>query len=284
MRLTSRRPSHVIGTRFRVNDRGRAHHPTRAHACTPRDPIPRSAVIAVVTVADTSLGSLRHRTCNYPTGENEENENTDTRVAMKLYYAPGACSLAPHIALREAGMRFDLVRVDFMRGKSLPDGSPYTRINPKGYVPALEIDGGRVFTETAVVVQYIADLRPEVGLAPRNGTFERLRLQEWLVFIATELHKALAPFFSPEASDEYKATIKDKLDLRFGFLNAHLEGSRFLLGDDFSVAEGYALYAIRTWEKMVRVDLAQWPALGAYRRRIEDRPAVRAALDAEGMK
>ena len=202
---------------------------------------------------------------------------------MKLYYAPGACSLSPHIALREARLDFHLVRVDFMRGKSLPDGSPFTRINPKGYVPALELDDGRVLTENAAMVQYIADLRPEAGLAPRNGTFERVRLQEWLVFIATELHKGLAPFFSPKASDEYKDAVKDKLDMRFGFLSAALEDRPWLLGEDFTVAEGYALYAIRTWEKMVKVDLARWPTLSAYRRRIEARPAVRAALEAEGL-
>lgn len=202
---------------------------------------------------------------------------------MKLYYAPGACSLSPHIALREARLDFHLVRVDFMRGKSLPDGSPFTRINPKGYVPALELDDGRVLTENAAMVQYIADLRPEAGLAPRNGTFERVRLQEWLVFIATELHKGLAPFFSPKASDEYKDAVKDKLDMRFGFLSAALEDRPWLLGEDFTVAEGYALYAIRTWEKMVKVDLARWPTLGAYRHRIEARPAVRAALEAEGL-
>jgi len=201
---------------------------------------------------------------------------------MKLYYAPGACSLSPHIALREARLDFHLVRVDFMRGKSLPDGSPFTRINPKGYVPALELDDGRVLTENAAMVQYIADLRPEAGLAPRNGTFERVRLQEWLVFIATELHKGLAPFFSPKASDEYKEAVKDKLDMRFGFLSAALEDRPWLLGEDFTVADGYALYAIRTWEKMVKVDLARWPTLSAYRRRIEARPAVRAALEAEG--
>ena len=146
---------------------------------------------------------------------------------MKLYYAPGACSLAPNVALREAGLAFDLVRVDFMRGKSLPDGTPFTRINPKGYVPALELDDGRLLTENCAVLQYIADVRPEAGLAPRNGTFERLRLQEWLVFIATELHKGLSPFFSPKADDEYKASVKDKLDLRFGFLSASLEGKRY---------------------------------------------------------
>ena len=203
---------------------------------------------------------------------------------MKLYYAPGACSLAPNIALREARLRFDLVRVDFARGKSLPDGTPFTRINAKGYVPALELDDGRILTENAVMLQYIADLRPESGLAPRNGTFERVRRQEWLLFIATELHKGVAPFFSPRADEDYKASVKDRLELRFGFLSTSLEGRSWLLGDDFSVAEGYALYAIRTWERMVKIDLSEWPTLADYRRRIEAREAVRAALDAEGLK
>lgn len=203
---------------------------------------------------------------------------------MKLYYAPNACSLAPHIALREAGLGFDLVRVDFMRGKSLPDGTPFTRISPKGYVPALELDDGRILTENAALLQYIADLRPDAGLAPRNGTFERVRLQEWLVFIATELHKGLGPFFSPKASDEYKVAVKDKLELRFGFLSSSLEEKTWLLGEDFSVADAYALYALRTWERMAKVDLVDWPTLAAYRRRIEERPAVRAALEAEGLE
>lgn len=203
---------------------------------------------------------------------------------MKLYYAPGACSLAPNVALHEAGLRFDLVRVDFMRGKTLPDGTPFARINPKGYVPALELDDGRVLTENAALLQYIADLRPETGLAPRNGTFERVRLQEWLVFIATELHKGLSAFFSPKADDAYKASVRDRLELRFGFVSTTLEERTWLLGEDFSVAEGYALYALRTWERMVQINLADWPTLAAYRHRIESRPAVRAALDAEGLK
>ncbi|HVH47854.1 MAG TPA: glutathione transferase GstA [Labilithrix sp.] len=203
---------------------------------------------------------------------------------MKLYYAPGACSLSPHVALREAGVSFDLVRVDFARGKSLPDGSPYTRINPKGYVPALELNDGRVLTEIAAMVQYIADLKPESGLAPRNGTFERVRLQEWLVYIATELHKGLAPLFSPVANDDYKAAAKERLTHRFGFLEKELGGKSWLLGDDFTVADGYALYAIRAWERVAKVDLQEYPTLAGYRRRVEERPAVRAALEAEGLK
>lgn len=202
---------------------------------------------------------------------------------MKLYYTPGTCSLAPHIALREVGLRFELVRVDVMRGKSLPDGSPFSRINPKGYVPALELDDGRILTEGAVILQYIGDLRPEIGVVPRSGTFERLRVQEWLVFIATELHKVLGPLASTKANDEYKASAKDNLELRFGFLSTSLEGKDWLVGDDFSVADAYALFALRAWERMAKIEPAEWPALAAYRRRIESRPSVRAALDAEGL-
>ncbi len=203
---------------------------------------------------------------------------------MKLYYAPGACSITPHVALREAALPFDLVRVDFMRGKSLPDGTPFVRVNPKGYVPAIELDDGRLLTENVAMLQYIADLKPESKLAPANGTFERLRLQEWLTFIATELHKGLGPFFSPKANDDYKASVNERLVQRFGILSAGVEGKPWLMGDDFTVADAYALYTLRTWERVAKVDLSAYPTLAAYRRRIEERPAVKAALEAEGSK
>ncbi|HVH42144.1 MAG TPA: glutathione transferase GstA [Labilithrix sp.] len=202
---------------------------------------------------------------------------------MKLYYAAGACSLSPHVALREAGLPFDLVRVDFMRGKTLPDGTPFASVNPKGYVPALELDDGRLLTENAAIIQYIADLVPDAKLAPPAGTFERVRLQEWLVFIATELHKGVGPLFSPKVGD-YKDVVKERLVQRFGILSSALEGKRWLMGDDFTIADGYALYAIRAWEKVAQVNLDEYPTLAAYKKRIEERPAVRAALDAEGLK
>jgi glutathione S-transferase len=207
-------------------------------------------------------------------------------MGMKLYFASGACSISPHVALREAGIPFDLVRVDFMRGKSLPDGTPFTSINPKGYVPALGLDDGQILTEGVAMIQYIADLVPEKKLAPPNGTFERVRFQELLNFIATELHKGTGPLFSPKINDEYRAFVMEKLALRFEHLDQLVKNnpSGWSFGDGFTVADGYALYALRTWEKVGKVNLDEYPVLAAYRRRIEERPTVRAALEAEGLK
>jgi glutathione S-transferase len=199
----------------------------------------------------------------------------------KLYYAPGACSLSPHIALREAGVEFTLDRVDFGEGRKTASGKGYFDVNPKGYVPALELPNGELLTEGAVIVQYIADLKPETGLAPPPGTFERVRLQEWLNFIATELHKGLSPLFSSVANDAYKTAVKERLVGRFTLMAKKLEGKQWLLGDRFSVADGYALYTMRTWERLTSGDV---PAgLGAYKARIAARPAVQAALAAEGL-
>lgn len=202
---------------------------------------------------------------------------------MKLYYAAGACSLSPHVALREAGVKFDLVRVDFMRGKVLPDGTPFTSVNPKGYVPALELDDGRLLTENASMIQYIADLVPDTKLAPPAGTFERVRFTEWLVFIATELHKGLGPLYFPKLGDDYKASVLEKLSRRFDVLSSRLSDNKWLMGDTFTVADGYALYTLRAWGKVAHVNLDEHPTLAAYRRRIEERPAVKAALEAEGL-
>jgi glutathione S-transferase len=200
---------------------------------------------------------------------------------LKLYYAPLACSLSPHVALREAGVPFELVRVDFARGKKLPDGTDFTSVNPKGYVPALVLDDGQVLTEGAVMVQYIADLKPASGLAPRPGSFERVRLQEWLNFIATELHKGLSPLFGAIANDEYKKVVKEKLASRLAFVAKNLEGKQYLLGDTFTVADGYMLYVLRTWSRVTKEDVPN--GLGAYFERIKARPAVKAALEAEGL-
>jgi glutathione S-transferase len=200
---------------------------------------------------------------------------------LKLYYAPYACSLSPHVALREAGLPFELVRVDFARGKTLPDGTPFASVNPKGYVPALVLDDGQVLTEGAVMVQYIADLKPESGLAPRQGSFERVRLQEWLNFIATELHKGLGPFFAASANEEYKKTVKDKVASRLGLVAKSLEGKPYLFGDTFTVADGYMLYVLRTWVRVTKDDVPD--GLAAYLGRIQARPAVKAALEAEGL-
>jgi glutathione S-transferase len=200
---------------------------------------------------------------------------------LELYYAPYACSLSPHVALREAGVPFELVRVDFARGKTLPDGSAFASVNPKGYVPALVLDDGQVLTEGAVMVQYIADLKPEAGLAPRQGTFERVRLQEWLNFIATELHKGIGPLFAAAANDEYKKVVKEKVASRLAFVAKSLEGKPYLFGDTFTIVDGYMLYVLRAWQRVTKEDVPH--GLGAYLARILARPAVKAALEAEGV-
>jgi glutathione S-transferase len=214
------------------------------------------------------------------------NQPTNVRIVsrevdmLKLYYAPGACSMSPHIALREAGVPFELVRVDFMRGRKTADGRTLPEVNPKGYVPALILDNGELLTEGAVILQYIADLKPEAGIAPPQGTFERVRLQEWLNFIATELHKALSPFYAATTNEEYKTTLRERLAGRMAFLAKSLEGKQFLLGDRFTVADAYAFYALRAWDKMVKTELPE--VVQAYRARIAARPAVKAVLEAEG--
>jgi glutathione S-transferase len=200
---------------------------------------------------------------------------------LKLYYAPGACSISPHIALRESGVPFSLERVDFKAGKKLADGTSFATINPKGYVPALGLADGQVLTEGVAIVQYIADLNPEARLAPPAGSFARVRLQEWLNFIATELHKGISPLFAPQASQEFKQAVKEKLAGRLVLLEKGLADKRFLLGDDFSVADGYVLYVLRAWQRFAQGDLSA--ALSAYRARIVERPAVQAALEAEGL-
>jgi glutathione S-transferase len=200
---------------------------------------------------------------------------------MKLYYAPGGCSLSPHIALREAGIAVELHKVDFTRGKLLADGSSLADVSAKGYIPALVLDDGQLLTEGAVMVQYIADLAPDSKLAPPAGSFERYRLQEWLNFIGTELHKGFAPLYSPSASAEFKASVKDRLALRMDVLARGLDGKSWLMGERFTVADGYAYYALRMWKRMVRPELPG--ILGEYFARIEARPAVQEVLAAEGL-
>ncbi len=200
---------------------------------------------------------------------------------MKLYYAPGACSLSPHIALREAGFDVELEKVD-LKAKKTASGEDYREINPKGYVPALKTDSGQVLTEAGAMVQYIADQKPDKKLAPANGTPDRYKLQEWLNFIATEIHKGTSPLFSPDAPDSWKTVVKDKLALRYELLSKHLADKKFLLGDTFSVADGY-LFTVLNWTKFVGIDLSKYPALGAFMERVGARPAVQAALKAEGL-
>ena len=200
-----------------------------------------------------------------------------------LYYAPGACSLSPNIALREAGLPFSLEKVD-IRAKKLADGSDYLAVNPKGYVPALRLPGGEILTEGAVMVQYIADRVPDKQLAPAAGTMERYRLQEWLNFIATELHKAVSPLYNPAATPELKDAIKQRLALRWARLAAGIAKQPFLMGDRFTVADGYAFYVMRSWQHAIKEDLARWPELVDYYQRLASRPSVAAALESEGLK
>ncbi len=200
---------------------------------------------------------------------------------MKLYFAPGACSLSPHIALREAGLPFDLEQVD-LTNKQTKSGADDRTINPKGYVPALQLDDGQVLTEAAMIVQYIADKKPEAKLAPPAGTRERYLLQEWLNFIATELHKGLSPLFKPNVPEAWQQVVKDTIAARFDFLTKRLQGKPYVMGESFTVADGY-LFTILNWTNFLKIDLGKWPALKAYQERIAARPAVRAALKAEGL-
>lgn len=200
---------------------------------------------------------------------------------MKLYYSPGASSLAPHIVLCEAGVPADLVKVD-LRTKKLPDGGDYNALNGKGYVPMLELDDGQRLTEVAAIVQYVADHRPGTRLAPRPDTFERYRLQEWLSFISSELHKSFSPLFNRNASDDWKKAARGRLEARFDWLVGQLSGRKFLLGDDFSVADA-CLFNVLTWARLVEIDLARWPVLADYLARVAARPAVHEAMRAEGL-
>jgi glutathione S-transferase len=201
---------------------------------------------------------------------------------MKLYYSPNACSLSPHIALREAGIDFELVRVD-LSTHTLPDGGDFMRVGPKGYVPLLELDDGSRLSEGPAIVQYIADLKPESGLAPRFGTFERYRLIEWLTFINSEIHKNFGALFKPDTPEGYRAAAREKLDSRFGYAAAQLEKTPFLLGDRFTVADAY-LFTVSAWCSSVKVDLSAWPSLIDFRGRVGKRPAVQEALKAESSK
>ena len=200
---------------------------------------------------------------------------------MKLYYAPGACSLSPHIALLEAGVKAALIKVDTKTHKTA-DGGDYYAINPKGYVPLLELDDGQRLCEGPAIVQYIADLKPESRLAPAAGTIERYRLQEWLNFISTELHKQFGPMFQATTPADYKPMLKEKIGKRFDGISTSLEGKDYLTGDTFTVADGY-LFTILHWTKHVGIELARWPVLDAYQARVASRPKVREALIAEGL-
>jgi glutathione S-transferase len=200
---------------------------------------------------------------------------------MKLYYAPGACSLAPHIALHETGLSFDPVKVD-IRAKKLEGGEDYWAINPKGAVPALGLDEGEVLTENAAVLQYIADQAPASGLLPPLGDLRRYRVLEWLNYVATELHKGFGPLWNPASTDEAKEAVRDLLGKKFDFVQEQLGDGPYLLGEAFTLPDAY-LFVILTWTRIHQIDLSRWPGLTAFFERVKARPAVRAAMRAEGL-
>ena len=200
---------------------------------------------------------------------------------MKLYYSPGACSLSPHIALREAGLSFDLALAS-TKTKKLADGSDFLAINPKGQVPALQLDNGEVLTEGPAIVQYIADQAPASGLAPAAGTLARYRVMEWLNFITSELHKSFTPLFTPGTSEEAKAPVKAKLMERLSWVDTQLAGKAYLTGETFTVADGY-LFTVTNWANFVGMDISGLPNLAAFMGRVAARPKVQEALKAEGL-
>ena len=199
----------------------------------------------------------------------------------KLYYSPGACSLSPHIVLREAGLPFELALASTKTHK-LADGTDYYTINPKGYVPLLELADGQRLSEGPVIVQYIADQVPASQLAPPAGTMARYRLMEWLNFITSELHKGFSPLFNPATTEEYKAMARARLTDRLRWVDGQLEGKDYLMGDSFTVADAY-LFTVAGWGQYVGVDIKPLAHLSAYMGRVAARPAVQAALKAEGL-
>ena len=200
---------------------------------------------------------------------------------MKLYYSPGACSLSPHIALLEAGLPYDLVKVD-LKAKKLENGDDYLKVNPKGQVPALALDSGELVTEGPVIVQMIADKAAAKNLAPARESAERYKLQEWLNFITTELHKNFGPMFRPVLADDAKAFFKDRVMAKFKYIDSQLPGRDYLMGKQFTVADGY-LFTMLSWAERMKFDLTALPNLLAYKARVAARPMVQQALTKEGL-
>ena len=200
---------------------------------------------------------------------------------MKLYYSPGACPLSPHIVLCELGLPHQLVKVD-LKTHLTEGGVDFIKINPKGYVPVLELDDGPLLTEGPAIVQYLADLKPAAGLLPPAGSLERARVQEWLTFIGTELHKSFSPLFNPAASPDWKAAARANIERRFSYVDQALAGRDYLTGASFCVADAY-LFTVTNWSGFHQMDLAPWPNLAAYQKRVMARPAVQEALRAEGL-
>ncbi|GIK34404.1 MAG: hypothetical protein AMXMBFR45_13350 [Gammaproteobacteria bacterium] len=200
---------------------------------------------------------------------------------MKLYFSPGACSLAPHIVLHEAGLAFQAVKTN-TRERSTSDGSDFLRVNPKGYVPALLLDNGESLTECPAILQYLADLRPESGLLPPARSMDYYRVLEWVAFVATELHKGFGPIFRPGTPDDLKASTRERVAGRLDFTARQLDGRDFAVGAQFTIADAY-LYVVLGWMKPAGLDRERWPVLRDYHARIGARPAVKAARQAEGL-
>jgi glutathione S-transferase len=200
---------------------------------------------------------------------------------MKLYYSPGACSLSPHIVLREAGHKFDLEQVD-LGAKKTKSGADYLKVNPKGYVPALQLDSGEVLTEGPAIVQYLADKKPDAKLAPANGSLERYKLQEWLNFTTSEMHKRMGDLFNDKLPDQAKEMLRDSLRNRLKYLDDHLGKNDFIMGKSFTVVDAY-MFTVLGWGQYVGVDVNAYPKVKAYLGRVGSRPKVKEALAAEGL-
>lgn len=201
---------------------------------------------------------------------------------MKLYYTPGVCSLAPHIVMRETNTPVSLVKTDIRDTKTTEDGADYRATNPLGYVPALELDDGTILTEVPAIVQYIADKAGATDLAPANGTMDRYRMQAWLSYAGTELHRNFTPLFNAAMPDAAKQIFRERLATRFAHLDKHFKANDYLMGSKYTLPDAYVFVVLR-WTKPLAIDLTQYPALEAYRSRIAGRPAVQAALQAEGL-
>ena len=200
---------------------------------------------------------------------------------MKLYYYPGACSMAPHIVMREAGFKFELDKVDFGAMKTA-SGEDFRKVNPKGYVPALRLDDGQILTEVGVILQYLADQKPESGLVYKAGTMERYRMMEWLNFIASEIHKSLGAFFNPKMTPEWKEAQLALVGKRFDYLVSALDGKEYVIGNKFTVADAY-LFTVLNWTRFHKIDVSKWPKIKDYMASISARPSVRESMKAEGL-
>src|SRR5262245_52560747 len=200
---------------------------------------------------------------------------------MKLYFAPGACSMAPHIVAREAGHRVDLVKVD-IPNKKTETGEDYWRINPKGYVPAVQLDDGQVLTEVQVICQYLADQKPESRLAPKLGTMERYRLMEWLNFTSAEVHKQIGALFNPKLTPEMKEVQLAVIEKRLNPLDTMLEGKQYVMGDQFTAADAY-LFTVLNWTNVHKINVDKWPRIKDFIARVRARPKVQETMRAEGL-